>query len=401
MSIMKWSLPAHKSDRWTKCTASPMLEGYIGIYSDSEPNSEPRDFAKGSVCGSRGQERGREFHQSCHEKLLATLVPGTPIDTADCNHLDKSMDNLSGECRNFVLAICRERWNSTQEVRVLSEHSLVLPLGNRIVCRGRVDCAVLTSSSMDVIDYKTSLQYAVPSEDNSQLMLYAASLLKYYPDCDPEIRLIIFQPGMHHTSYSHITKAELLKWLRDVAEPVAEQIAAGTITFKVGDHCQFCAAKAYCRARLKDTYGDLTPLGVPPEASSPILSVDEISRILSTSDRYSKLIEEFRRLATEYLRQGIPFPHYKLVHPYSKQLAFRKKDQRAVIQTAQSLGVSPYKETLCTPKELAERLGQETFNQYFAPLTSPYAYKPKLVPESDPRPAITVSPQEDSHHETI
>ena len=69
---------------------------------------------------------------------------------------------------------------------------------------------------------------------------------------------------------------KLLDWANYFVRPKAKKAWSGSGEFLPGDHCQFCRAKAQCRARSDFN----TELAKQEFKAPPLLSEDEISEVL-------------------------------------------------------------------------------------------------------------------------
>ncbi|KAF2377000.1 hypothetical protein BSN82_17970, partial [Acinetobacter baylyi] len=73
------------------------------------------------------------------------------------------------------------------------------------------------------------------------------------------------------------TVEKLIDWANYFVKPKAKRAWAGTGEFIPGEHCQFCRAKATCRARA-DFNNEIAKLDFRP---APLLSDEEINLAIS------------------------------------------------------------------------------------------------------------------------
>ncbi len=115
------------------------------------------------------------------------------------------------------------------------------------------DCVIVADDLLHIIDFKFGLGVLVQATDNSQLKCYALGALDTFGDLYDirRIRLSIYQPRRENVDTWELTREDLLKWADEVLAPTAKLAYEGEGEFAVGDHCQFCKAKATCRKRAE------------------------------------------------------------------------------------------------------------------------------------------------------
>ena len=148
---------------------------------------------------------------------------------------------------------------------------------------GTADVVILSKHSIRVIDLKFGKGIPVSAIDNSQLRLYAlgayAKFKEEYPDVK-EVSYTIHQPRLDSISTDGTSVAKLLDWANYYIKTKAKRAWAGTGEFLPGDHCQFCKAKAQCRAR-SDFINEVAALDFRP---APLLDdADRKSTRLNSS----------------------------------------------------------------------------------------------------------------------
>ncbi len=117
---------------------------------------------------------------------------------------------------------------------------------------GTADVVILSQHKVRVIDLKFGKGIPVSAKDNSQLRLYALGAWSKFKDEYPEIKDVeytIVQPRLDSITTDGTSIARLVDWANYFVKPKAKKAWAGSGEFVAGDHCQFCRAKAVCRAR--------------------------------------------------------------------------------------------------------------------------------------------------------
>ena len=145
---------------------------------------------------------------------------------------------------------------------------------------GTADVVILSKHSIRVIDLKFGKGVPVHALDNPQLRLYALGAYSKFKENFPDIKEVsytIHQPRLDSISTDGTTIVKLLDWANTFVKPKAKKAWAGVGEFLPGEHCQFCRAKAQCRAR-SDFNNELAKLEFRP---APLLDDDEMSLVLS------------------------------------------------------------------------------------------------------------------------
>ncbi|WP_162611127.1 DUF2800 domain-containing protein [Flavonifractor sp. An91] len=367
------------SGLWMLCPPSHKLCG--GTAAVAKAISHDEGYGWGQV--SANEEQGQEYHRLAADKLRVRLGTQDAARTDDLQHYDAMMAERTEQYCDEVMRICRERYDSEQDVRVVIEEPFELEICDGIHCRGRADCIIYTSVTLDIIDLKSGRGALVSAYRNPQMMVYALASLDLCADADPEIRLTIIQPALNNISTASITRAELLAWRDEHLIPAARQTVEGAGSYHVGDHCRFCPARPTCRARAEQMQAYVS--SVQQHAlTSPKLSLDDVTGLLDGIDHYEAWARDIRRWATDDAMAGERIPGYKLVIPRNGARKF--VSEQAVVDAARRAGIDPYKRVLRSPREIELQVGTMQYEEYFATLISSEACNPRLVPVSDPRP---------------
>jgi hypothetical protein len=177
---------------------------------------------------------------------------------------------------------------------------------------GTADVVILSKHSIRVIDLKFGKGVPVHAQDNTQLRLYAlgaySKFKEEYPDIK-EVSYTIHQPRLDSISSDGTTVAKLVDWANYFVKPKAKRAWAGTGEFLPGDHCQFCRAKATCRAR-SDFNTELTRLEFREPA---LLTEEEVCSVLSKAQdlrTWANDVEEYALL--QAVNSDVIPPGFKL-----------------------------------------------------------------------------------------
>src|SRR5699024_3931570 len=119
--------------------------------------------------------------------------------------------------------------------------------------------------------------------------------------------------------------------------------------YAVGDHCQFCKAKAICRKRAEYAM----ELAQYEFADAPTLDTDEIAAMLPRIDSLVSWAEDVKEYALKQALAGVRYPGYKLVEGRSNR---RYSDEVAVAKVVSNAGYDPYEKKLLTITAMQKQL---------------------------------------------
>ena len=177
---------------------------------------------------------------------------------------------------------------------------------------GTADVVILSKSSVRVIDLKFGKGVPVSALDNTQLRLYALGAYSKFKEDFPgikEVSYTIHQPRLDSISTDGTTITKLVDWANYFVKPKAKKAWSGSGEFLPGEWCQFCRAKAQCRAR-----SDFNTELAKQEFKAPaLLSDDEVSEVLVKAGQlrtWANDVEEFA--LARAVEQNIVPPGYKL-----------------------------------------------------------------------------------------
>ena len=144
---------------------------------------------------------------------------------------------------------------------------------------GTADVVILSKHSIRVIDLKFGKGIPVFAQDNPQLRLYALGAYSKFKEEWPDVREVsytIHQPRLDSISTDGTSISKLVDWANYYVKPKAKKAWSGAGEFLPGEWCQFCRAKAQCRARSDFN----TELARQEFKAPPLLTEEEVSEVL-------------------------------------------------------------------------------------------------------------------------
>lgn len=255
---------------------------------------------------------------------------------------------------------------------------------------GTGDVCIVADGVLDFIDLKYGKGVPVYAEENKQMMLYALGALKEYSHLYDihTVRMTINQPRLDSISSWEITVNDLTLWAEKVLKPKAQLAFEGKGEFNPGKACQFCKAKAICRAnadyqlRLADM-----EFRVPE-----LLEPDEVAEILKRKAQFLSWLTSVSDYALlEAVHNGAEWPGFKLVEGRSNR---KYVDETKVAETLVKAGFGDdviYTKKLLGITAMEKAIGKKPFTLHLAEhITKPQG-SPTLVEESDKRPIFEKS----------
>jgi hypothetical protein len=287
-------LSASGSKRWMTCTPSARLEATL-----PEPKRKAGAFDFSM--------EGTMAHQLAEAKLRRHYGQITAKEyTAEVNAVKESQyydDEFEEHIDNYVLYVRSQIGDGDVplfEQRV--DFSDWVPDGF-----GTADVVILSDKKIRVIDLKFGRGVAVDATDNPQLRLYALGAWNKYKEEYPNIEAIeytIHQPRLDSITTDHTTLDKLVEWANYVVKPKAKKAWAGQGDFVAGDHCQFCRAKAQCRAR-----SDFNNLAAAADFKEPrLLTEDEMVNVLENASKTRKWLSDVEDYLLNRAKEGGTIP---------------------------------------------------------------------------------------------
>jgi len=292
-------LSASGSKRWLTCTPSARLEATL-----PEQKRAPGSFdfsQEGTMAHALAEVKLRHYYGQIgieeYEKEYEIIKSTSYYD-----------DDFEANVDNYVLYVRSQIGEGDTplfEQRV--DFSDWVPDGF-----GTADVVILSKHAIRVIDLKFGKGIPVHAQDNPQLRLYALGAWSKFKEEWPDIREVsytIHQPRLDSISTDGTSISKLVDWANYFVKPKAKKAWSGAGEFLPGDHCQFCRAKAQCRAR-SDFNSEIAKLEFRP---APLLDEDEMSLVLSRAQDLRTWVNDVEDYALEQaINNSVIPPGYKL-----------------------------------------------------------------------------------------
>ena len=360
------------ASRWLACTPSARLE-------ETFPDRAGEVAAEGTLAHALG-----ELLLRLHTKAVSKKAFEKELKAIQENKLfDNSMQDHAESYATFVLEKFAEAQSHTKDALLFLEQKLDLteyvPDGF-----GTGDAVIIADRVLDIIDLKYGKGVAVFAENNKQMMLYGLGALREfdYMYAIDKVRMTIFQPRLDSVTTWEIDAVELREWANTELRTKATLAFNGEGEFVPGSHCQFCKAKAVCKA-LANMHLEAAKYEFQ---EAVLLNDEEVADILNRSDAFKKWLTAVEEHALyEAIHNGKKWPGYKLVEGRSNRIY---SDEEAVANRLIEAGFK--EETIFTKKLLGitameKEITKKTFTEKLNDLIVKPDGKPTLVPASDKR----------------
>lgn len=254
---------------------------------------------------------------------------------------------------------------------------------------GSADAVIIAGHTIEVCDLKYGKGVKVDAVGNPQLRLYglgAAELFGDLYDFDT-VRVTIIQPRLDHVSTEEISLAELRGWAENEVAPKAQMAMNNSDVVQCGEWCQFCPAKAICRARAEANL----ELARHDFKKPALLTDEEIGEILRQAEEVQKWVADVSAYALEQALAGKQYDGWKLVEGRSIR---KYADEIKVADTLKAAGFDEallYERKLNGITNMEKLVGKKKLTELLGNLLVKPAGKPVLVPESDKREAINTT----------
>jgi len=292
-------LSASGSKRWLSCTPSAKLEATLP---EQKRGSGAFDFSQeGTMAHSLGEIKLRHYYGQIgieeYEREYE-IIKNTPYYNDDFEaHVDSYVLYVRSQIGEGDIPLFEQRVDFSDWV----------PDGF-----GTADVVILSKHTIRVIDLKFGKGVPVSALDNTQLRLYALGAWSKFKEEYPDIREVsytIHQPRLDSISTDGTTIAKLVDWANYFVKPKAKKAWSGAGEFLPGDWCQFCRAKAQCRARSDFN----TELARQEFKAPPLLTEDEVSQVLVKAQQLKTWVNDVEDFAlSRAVDQGVVPPGYKL-----------------------------------------------------------------------------------------
>lgn len=362
------------ASRWLNCTPSARLESTF-------PDRAGQAAAEGTLAHKLGELltlqkldriQGFKFNQEYQAITLEHLFD---------NEMLEHSENYSA----FIMERFNHARSHTTDAQIFLEQKLDLtafiPEGF-----GTADAIIIANDTLDFIDLKYGKGVPVAAEENKQLMVYALGALHEFEHLYSiqQVCMTIYQPRIDNISSYSISVAALKKWASDVLVPKAKQAFEGEGEFKPGAHCQFCRAKAVCRAN----YDEQLKLAKYEFQDPALLTDEEIADVLDRSALFTSWVGSVNDYALAEAKQGKKWPGYKVVAGRSNRVITDPDAAGSNLIGAGFVEEKIYTKKLLPIGKLEKEVGKKAFTEHVDPYVIKPAGAPALVPLSDKRPEL-------------
>lgn len=364
MPIKHAKLSASGSHRWINCPGSVAAESE---YSDSSSS-----FAQEGTCAHSVADLCLRNGDSA-DKYLGQKIEGHIVDSEMVEHVQGYVD--------FVRSFDGELFPEQQV-----DFSLWVPDGF-----GTSDAIVIQSDCVRILDLKYGKGVSVNAENNSQGMLYALGVYNdygYLLDDQDRFIIHIYQPRTGNFSEWEISLKDLLKWGEWVKLQADLALSKDADRVPGEKQCQFCKAKADCKALYDHTqriimaeFDDIEALENPDK-----LSKEQKRKVLENKSLIEAWLNSVESSVMALLLDGGKFSGFKLVEGRSNR---KWTDEKLAIETLLTVKGEDdiFTKKLITAPQAEKLLGKEHKSLIQDLIVKPTG-KPTLALESDKRPPI-------------
>lgn len=281
--------------------------------------------------------------------------------------------------------------------------------------KGTADAIVLDHENdrLYVGDLKFGRGVIVFAKDNEQLYSYAAGALEQYDMMGDwkTITVAIHQPRLYHYDEFTLTRAELEEFIAHAKVQAAASnalvgadLAAIEAAKTAGNkQCQWCPIKGKCRTLAthihEQVYADFVSLGDECELPREAAELDDalLGRLMESADLIASTVSQWRAEGLRRVQAGMHVPGWKLVQGKKGRRGWSDEDDaKKVMKGARIKDAEMYTKKLITAPA-AEKVLSKTKPKVWTKLKALITQadgKPSLAPESDGRPALTISSSE-------
>lgn len=365
-------LSPSSASRWLSCTPSARLEMQ---YPD-----KAGDYAKeGTLAHEFGELRLKRYSGEIDNlewtKRTSELVKDSLYS--------ESLEEYAGNYADFVWEKYQLAQKTTSDAVLRIEEKIDLtayvPEGF-----GTGDAVILADGTMEIIDLKYGKGVQVSAVENKQMMLYALGALDMFGFMYAihTVRMTIYQPRLDNVSEWEMPVEELLMWGMNELAPRAKMAFAGEGSFNPGKHCQFCRAKAQCRALAEKNM----EIAQHEFDDASLLSDAEISKVLAQMDIFRNWMSAVEEYALQAALNGKAFPGFKLVEGRSnRKYVDEKKVADRLIENGYKSDLIYEPAKLKTITAMEKLVTKKAFTAILGDLIIKPQGKPTLVPVSDKR----------------
>jgi hypothetical protein len=299
-------LSASSSKRWLTCTPSSRLESTLPEI--KRPAGAFDVSAEGTLAHSLAEIRLRLYYNQISSEEYNREYEIIKIHNIYKGYSEEDRADFEAHVDNYVLYVRSQIGDGDTplfEQRV--DFSDWVPDGF-----GTADVIILSKHKVRVIDLKFGKGIAVDAKGNTQLRLYALGAYSKFQEEFPDIHEVeytIHQPRLDSITTDSLSISRLLDWANTYVKKQAKKAWAGSGEFVPGEHCQFCKAKAQCRARADFN----NEIAKQEFRDPPLLSQDEIASIISKASEIKSWLGDIEDYALgQAVEKGVCPTGYKL-----------------------------------------------------------------------------------------
>lgn len=385
-------LSASSAKKWLYCTPSAVLE-------DSLPEEESDYAAEGTLA-----------HAIAELKLSKKFTDRNMSDRTYKSRLKKLQENplyqkeMEGFTDEYVDYISQIAFGFPADpflcVEKRLDYSPWAPEGF-----GTGDCIIIYGKDLHVIDFKYGKGVPVKAEGNPQMALYGLGACHEFGMLFglEHIHFHIVQPRTENFSTWDTSQQELLAW-GEWVKPRAELAFQGKGEFRPADYgtgdttnyCKegFCKAYGRCRATADKHVALMEEVQDPATGNQklpPLLSWEEAGALLKKAQYLKDWVTRLEKEMLNRLVAGGEVPGWKIVEGRSnREIEDIDTVLSELIQAGYAEAVLYNRKPvpLGELEKLLEKKGREAIlNKH---IIKPQG-APKLVPEDDKRPAMTIN----------
>ncbi|MBQ4838812.1 DUF2800 domain-containing protein [Pseudoalteromonas luteoviolacea] len=290
-----------------------------------------------------GTNPAAELGTAAHE--LGEFCLRFGLNTYDCLGMsfnDHTVDQVMADAVQIYVGHIRELCAKYNVSPMLEQRVCIVSIGSGVF--GTSDCIVIVGDWVFVIDYKNGYE-VVEVEGNSQAAFYAVAVLDTFNlwQTVKYVSSTIIQPRANHKNGPIRTCVQTIEQMRDWHARISYAINANhnpNSLATAGEHCKYCPARGFCRARMKRTI-DLSTFDKPVNK----LTAQEVSDVYQEVAAMKKNLEALQLHAVDVARAGGKIEGCKLVKAITKS---KCEDQDSFIAEAVQAGVA--KADLLEPK---------------------------------------------------
>ncbi len=422
------------ADRWMQCPGSVVLSEGVADQSSSYADEGTAAHFLASTCLSTGKHPAEFLGKVIVLWEHADGTEGTCfagddvlVEMAKASTFEVTVD-MAGYVNHYVQAV---RQQAEGGVLLVEQKLPISTYTGEEDATGSADAVVITrDGELQIHDLKYGMGKRVSAEQNRQLRLYAIGAVEEYSLAYDftSARLFIHQPRVTPTpSEWAVSLANLEEFGGDVQVSALHVEAAksnlGEENWEkfylnpVDDACQWCRAKADCPALYRlvsesilegfDDGQELTPDAIQDAIGNleqaPPASLSSKMKATAFAEMWIKAV---RGKVESDLLAGTPVPDYKIVQGKQGNRKWADATEVESVMKSMRLKVEEmYDLTLISPTT-AEKLTKR-LDEAGKPILGPRQWKKlqdsitraegglSVAPDSDPRPAVDLSPKAD------